>query len=195
MTYLKVLLAFTIVVTLYSCNNDTTNPTPSSTTHVVIIKDLDADAAKTGHFTFFRFKDSTIVSLADSATTNWDIAFNGTSIIVNCGNRGPGSGGAIVQTSVDFNLITEAPESGYVVESASISSIPAGTWYNYEPTSHLISAKPGVVLIIRTADGKYAKMQVLNYYKGAPDQIDPVNDLSRYYKFKYVYQTDGTRKF
>lgn len=195
MTYFKIFLAFIILVTIISCSNNNTNPTNSTSTHVVVIKDFPADTAKTYHYSLFRFKDSTLVPLSDSATTNWDIAFQSTNIIVNCGNRGPGNGGAIVQTSVDFNTITEAPATGYVVESSTAGSIPGDSWYNYDPDKHLISAKPGVVLIIRTADGKYAKMQILNYYKGAPDPIDPINDKSRYYKFKYVYQPDGSRKF
>jgi hypothetical protein len=199
MNYLKYFLALgLLMIGLHSCNNNSTNNTPSSpTTHVVLIKDLAANPADapTGHFAFFRFKDSTVVPLADSATTNWDIAFNGTSIIINCGTRGPGAGGAIVQKSVDFNSITQAPATGYVVESSTASAIPGDTWYSYDGTTHLISSIPGVVIIVRTADGKYAKMQILNYYKGAPTPIDPVNDISRYYEFKYVYQTDGSRNF
>ena len=41
------------------------------------------------------------------------------------------------------------------------------------------------------ADGKYAKVEILSYYQGAPDSPDAFTDQSRYYTFNYVYQPNS----
>ncbi|MGB9770731.1 MAG: HmuY family protein [Candidatus Kapaibacteriota bacterium] len=178
--------------------NSTQTPPPQSL-RLVTIYDLPADTGKKGIFTFFRFSDSTIVSNADSNSTKWDIAFAGTTIITNSGVRGPGQGGAIVLKDVDFNSVKEAPETGYRIENSMTDpAIPTGSgngWYNYDPQTHIVSPIPGRVLIIRTADGKYVKMQIISYWKGNPQPIDPFTNKERFYTFRYVYQPDGSRKF
>jgi hypothetical protein len=54
--------------------------------------------------------------------------------------------------------------------------------------------------VIRTANGKYAKVEILNYYKGGvtPDASASDDDKlkkQRYYKFRYIVQPDGTKTF
>ncbi len=198
MIILGVLLTFSI----YSCSkedsNSTTNP-PSNTAKAVTIYDLPADTGKKGIFTLFSIRDGSIVSNSDSLTTKWDIGFAGTTIITNSGVRGPGQGGAIILKDVDFNSVTEAPETGYRIENSLTDlAIPTGSgngWYNYDPQTHVVSPIPGRVIIIRTADGKYAKLQIISYWKGNPQPIDPYQYKERYYTFKYVYQPNGSRKF
>ncbi|MCX7908445.1 MAG: HmuY family protein [Ignavibacteria bacterium] len=194
-SYLIILLAF------LACSkeeNTTQNP-PPQTIKAVTIYDLPADTGKKGKFTLFRLSDSTIVSNADSNSTKWDIGFAGTTIITNSGVRGPGQGGAIVLKDVDFNDVKEAPETGYRIENSLTDlAIPTGSgngWYNYNPQTHIVSPIPGRVIIIRTADGKYAKLQIISYWKGNPQPIDPFTHKERFYTFRYVYQSNGTRKF
>lgn len=198
MFILGVLLTFSI----YSCSkeesNSTTNP-PSNTAKAVTIYDLPADTGKKSIFTLFSLRDSSIVSNSDSLTTKWDIGFAGTTIITNSGVRGPGQGGVIILKDIDFNSVTEAPETGYRIENSLTDlAIPTGSgngWYNYDPQTHVVSPIPGRVIIIRTADGKYAKLQIISYWKGNPQQIDPYQHKERYYTFKYVYQPNSSRKF
>lgn len=73
-------------------------------------------------------------------------------------------------------------------------------WYKYDYAGDLITPIPGKVLFIRTANGKYAKLEILNYYKGGKTPL--VNSSfkekvlnSRYYTFRYTYQPDGTMNF
>jgi hypothetical protein len=55
---------------------------------------------------------------------------------------------------------------------------------------------PGVVLGVRTADGRYAKMQIVSYYKGgASVPTGAEGELARFYTFRYVFQPDGSRQF
>jgi len=90
-----------------------------------------------------------------------DLGFSATKIITNSGYRGQGVGGAIVLKNTDFTTLDEAPADGYKTEvDSSTYAIPTGSdngWYHYDATNMVIQAIPGVVLVIRTADGKYAK--------------------------------------
>lgn len=198
--YFKI-FAITLSVALFACSKseDNTNQPPTNEVKAITIYDLPADTGKKGTFTLFRLSDSSIVSTADSNSTKWDIGFAGTTIITNSGVRGPGNGGAIVLTQTDFASLKEAPESGYQIEeSLTKLAIPTGSdngWYHYDPQTYIVSAIPGVVIVIRTADGKYAKLQIISYWKGNPENIDPFTHLSRYYTFRYVYQPNGSRKF
>ncbi len=197
-----IFLAVLITFSIYSCSkedsNNTTTP-PSNSVKAVTINDLPADTGKKGIFTLFSLRDSSIVSNSDSLTTKWDIGFAGTTIITNSGVRGPGQGGAIILKDVDFNSVTEAPETGYRIENSltdlAIPAVSGNGWYNYDRQTHVVSPIPGRVIIIRTADGKYAKLQIISYWKGNPQPIDPYQHKERYYTFKYVYQPNGSRKF
>ncbi len=56
-------------------------------------------------FSFFSLENGSLVPSSDSATTKWDIAFKGTTILTNAGTSGPGNGGAFVQIGT-FDAIT-----------------------------------------------------------------------------------------
>lgn len=134
---------------------------------------------------------STETARADSNSTMWDLAFRGTEIIANGGESGPGQGGVQILTGT-FDDIASAPQDGYV------TSFPAGSgnsWYNYDPATFTVTPTPGRVLVVKTADGRYAKVRILSYYQDSPDPIDPFSDPDRYYTFEYVFQPDGTAAF
>lgn len=54
--------------------------------------------------------------------------------------------------------------------------------------------KPGVVLAIRTADGRYAKLQITSYYQGGAP-VPAEGARARFYHFRYIFQPDGSRHF
>lgn len=181
----------------FSCKEEDA-PAPASTKQSITVRNLPAnpETGGTGHYTFFSLKNNAIIPVSDSATTKWDIAFNTTTIIVNSGSSGPGTAAVQVYTGL-FENLTSAPETGYLQDAASAKAISTGSgngWYNYNSTTHVISAIPGRILVVKTNDDTYAKIEIISYYKGAP--VAPVNtDISRYYTFRYVYQGDSTRKF
>lgn len=201
MKNIKNLFFSALFIIIAACSEDdkTTNNNPANLNRLVTIYDLPADTGKKGIFTLFSLKDSAIVLNSDSISTKWDIGFAGTTIITNSGVRGPGNGGAIILKGVDFTEVRVAPDSGYRIEkSLSDLAIPTGSgngWYIYDPNTHIVSAIPGVVIIIRTADGKYAKMQIISYWKGNPSNIDPYQHKERFYTFRYVYQPNGSKNF
>ena len=143
-------------------------------------------------FTFFDLRDSTIVlhsdaeNRADSASTEWDIAFRSTDIIVNGESNGPGQGAAFVAQK-PFQAVTE-------VNTDSLTNDAVENWYTYNANgNNIVRPTPGRTLVVRTADGEsYAKIRILSYYEGAPDNPAESDAESRYYTFEYVLQTDGT---
>ncbi len=152
----------------------------------------------TGKFTLFSFKDNAQVANSDSATTKWDIGFRGTSIIVNGGAIRAGKGGAYTYTGL-FDELKEIPAAQVfnTDQSVSILAIPTGSgngWYNYNAANNIISPIAGRVFVIKTGDGKYAKVEILSYYKDAPAS-PTASSISRYFTFRYIYQGDGSTTF
>ncbi len=152
----------------------------------------------TGRFTLYNLRDNKTVANTDSATNKWDVGFRGTTIIVNGGAIRSGQGGAHIHTGT-FEELTTIPTSATFAQdqSAANLAIPARSgagWYNYNPQQNLITPIPGRVLVIRTGDGKFAKMEILSYYENAPTTVDVNRDRQRFYTFRYVYQPDGTTK-
>ncbi|MCW3467282.1 HmuY family protein [Chitinophaga nivalis] len=194
------LAAFALSVTLFaSCSkkdDDQPAPTPPPVTppaNTIVANtynNLDADVAGKGSFTLFSIAENKIIPNSDSATTKWDIGFRATTIIVNGGTSGPGQAAAQVTTGV-YNNLYIAPEAGYATDGPT-KAITG--WYSYNMDTHLISPVAGKFFVIKTANGKYAKLEVFSYYKDAPSPANPTAP-SRYYSFRYVYQADGSRNF
>lgn len=209
-SYIIVIAVFNVF--LLSCSkSNTTIVAPLSAT---MVKDLPADTIigitaqgqpyGAGKYTFYSLEKNSIIANTDSATTKWDLAFNGTKILTNNGTSGTGLGGAFVQVGLFDNLKTISADSVFKTDNAPSSyAVTFGSgkgWYTYDPIKNLITPLAGRVLVIRTASGKYAKVEIIAYYKGgvtldatAPD----AEKLSkqRYYTFRYIFQPNGTKTF
>ncbi len=148
----------------------------------------------TGKYTLYSLRENRIVPNADSASTRWDLAFRATSVLVNGGVSGPGQGAAVV-IARPFEEVTEAPaDAEFLVDAEGAPAVASsqGGWYNYNPATHVVTPVPGRTLVVRTADGRYAKLRIVSYYQDNPDEIDG-SSSSRYYTFDYVFQPDGSR--
>ena len=193
-----------LALTLAACDD---NPVDEGTDPIeaTLIENLAADPhtstdpmgrpVGTGRYTLFSLRTGQIVANTDSATTNWDLAFNGTTILTNSGSSGPGNGGA-VNVAAPFEKVTAAPADEEILVdepgAPAIARSTAGNWYNYNPQTHVVTPVPGRTLVVRTADGRYAKVRILSYYRDMPETIDDESE-SRYYTFEYVFQPDGSR--
>lgn len=164
---------------------------------------VDGERGSPPDFTFFSLESGEIVSGDDSASTRWDLAFSATTILTNSGSSGPGQGGAVI-LDVPFEDVDTAPSQGYDTDSESGLAIPTGSgngWYNYtgqgNPPNAILPI-PDRTIVVRTAEGNYAKIEILSYYRGNPDtSTDSFADQStrpssRYYTVRYVLQTDGS---
>lgn len=193
-------LAYSLLtlVTISSCKKDDPAPVVLTATKS---SNLVTDPTVTGnHYAFFSLERNEVVPYTDSATSKWDIAIRSTTILTNGGTSGPGAGGGFVQKAVSFDTYkTITADSAFRTDNNLLSSyaIPTGSgngWYNYDFATNIISPIPGNVLVVRTATGKYAKIEILSYYKDAP-ATPGAADLSRYYTFRFIYQPDGSKTF
>jgi hypothetical protein len=203
-------VSFILVLWLASCANHDPASVPLAP---VSVSNFAADpptifpangipAGYKNKFSFFSFRTGTRVSSADSASTKWDIAFRRTTIIVNGGPQRLGKGGAIIVDGV-FAELTAAFTSGYDVDSLvtingankATYAIPTDQgigWFT--DSNQLITPTAGKFLLIRTADEKYAKVEILNYYKDASSPPSATS-VPGYYTFRYIYQPNGTVNF
>ncbi len=162
----------------------------------------------------FRFKDQKqiwIRTKADSVqwlkTKDWDLAFTGpynSEVYVNNKNleQNPGQGGLAESKALalgkDYNSVSEAPDDKQF-DLSTLNRIGwAGTgdspgWYTYSLTTHLMQAIPNRTYVIRLADGKYAKLQLISVYKGNPPSVTDLNWPAPYFTFRYYVQQDGSK--
>ena len=184
---------------LVSCKEEDKKVTPVPVVPLTAVVKADIDATG-GKYQFYSIEKGDTVPATDSASTKWDIAFGGsggTTILLNSGTSGPGQAGVIILDTL-FNEVIAAPTTGYAQDNAVSKAIPTGSnngWYNYAgPPNHTITPLAGKVFVIRTATGKYAKLEFISYYKGAPAAPSGLTDISRFYTIRYIYQPDGTTK-
>lgn len=124
---------------------------------------ITIDATDARRWQFFSFAQRSVV--AQPEPRGWDLAFRRFQVIVNGGAGFAGDGGALDMGVLDFDDITAVPVSGYIGTTARSDSTNAaiGRWYRYSFTSHLLTPQPRVYAI-RTADGRYAKLEFAGYY-------------------------------
>jgi len=162
----------------------------------------------------FRFKDQKqiwIRNAADSAqwlkTKDWDIAFTGpynSEVYVNDKDYqyNPGYGGpaesAVVMLEQDYDSVVQAP-SDQEFEQRNVNKIGwAGAgdspgWFFYSLSTHIMQAIPNRTYVIHLPDGKYAKLQLINAYKGNPPTVTDLNWPAPYFTFRYYVQQDGSK--
>jgi hypothetical protein len=159
------------------------------------------DSLVTGKFEKFSFSEGDTVS-----HDNWDVAFSGTTIIVNGGDsynvdqpERVGDAAVYIATGVmsdikivDISKLEQDNASGpAIIDDLGISG---KGWASYDMDTHILSPIPGRILVFRTHDNKYAKMEIIYFY----DSLNPdtgSGDIGGYYTFNYVCQLDGTTAF
>ncbi|MEL1252718.1 HmuY family protein [Flavobacterium sp. DGU38] len=195
--FLKLSLLALFIFTA-SCSSDDDN-SDNTIPAVETKKVSDLNATSTTAFTKFSFSENKVVT-----DDNWDIAFSATTILVNGGTKKTeaepartGSGAVSIVSGV-FTDVTTFPEaSTFKQDAATVYAIPTGSgngWYNYANT--VISPIAGKVFVVKTHDGKYAKFEILSYYKGAPVTPDPSKtEDTRFYTFNFAYQANSSTTF
>ena len=134
---------------------------------------------------------ATEVEVVDPASSEaWDIGFNGTAVMLNGGDVGPGDVAAycICQNAdaTDDEVMAMTPAAELAdFEAVTAADIPVSEdqwtqdvidpviegWYSYDPQTHVVSADPSRVWKVRTAEGTgYAKLHVTDISN--PSQAD-----------------------
>lgn len=169
---------------------------------------------KRGFYTFlYRFRDKRqiwIKTKADSLqwlkSKDWDLAFTGpynSEVFVNNAKDAfnPGHDGAATNTAVvllkqSYESVDQAPsdadfDKSEVSKIGWASSENSNGWFRYSLNTHIMQALPNRTYAIRLPDGKYAKLQLINAYKGNPPAVTNLNWPAPYYTFRYFVQQDG----
>jgi hypothetical protein len=145
------------------------------------------DARAGDEWAFFDFSLGSTVERP--GPTDWDIAVRRFRIIANGGRGFAGDGGLIDLGEIAFDSVFEAPASGWTLtvgQRVDSTNAAIQKWYAYGFTSHLLTPRRNV-WAVRTADGRYAKLEILGYYcPGATPGCVTI---------RYVYQGSGSRAF
>ena len=163
----------------------------------------------------FNFKDKKQIWLnnaEDSAkylkTKDWDLAFTyiyNSIVYVNNGQdnenpgfEGPGLG-SITYVEKPYNEVIAVPEDANFNNHQSFvgwDGWPQGYnfgWYFYQMTTHIARPIKNRTFILKTAEGKYAKLELINVYQGNPPVVTDLHWPAPYLTFRYYVQEDGSK--
>ncbi|MFB9076121.1 HmuY family protein [Flavobacterium procerum] len=160
---------------------------------------------------YFNMRTKTQVkdTAAYAKTNTWDIGFTGiynSMVVINSGTdpKSPGYGGPgkglIVAIEKSYSEVTEAP-SLQEMQTKNLSFVgwdgyPQAYntgWYFYDLKTHISVPVKGRTFVLLTADGKFAKLEILNIYKGNPNTVTDLHWPAPYFTFRYYIQEDGSR--
>ena len=140
------------------------------------------DARDPDRWRYFDFSRGSVVEAPGPLA--WDLAFRRTRIAANGGPGFGGRGGIVELGDVPFDSVRAVPDTGYVPTAADTANAAVESWYDYSMMSHVLTPWPRSYAV-RTADGRYAKMEIVGYY--CPDAS------AGCLTFRYRYQGDGSR--
>ncbi|MCY3744114.1 MAG: HmuY family protein [Candidatus Poribacteria bacterium] len=153
------------------------------------------DATNREAWAYFSFATGNVVEVEDAENSDvWDIGFQRTTVKLNGGISGPGMGSVVMLTETTFAAVTEAPADGYKADTEDTYGIVTGSengWYIYTgPPTHWVLPLEDRVFVIKAADGTFAKIRFIGYYKDNENKQD-----SGFVTFEYVHQPDGSPNF
>lgn len=154
-------------------------------------------------------KQSWDTSAAFLQTGEWDLAFTdiyNALILVNNGQdeNSPGYGSkgkaAVVYFDKAYGAVTEAPSDEYFaandLRQFGWDGYPQPRnkgWYFYSTANHIARPLKNRIWVIRTAEGKFAKLEMINIYQGNPPAITDLLWPAPYFTIRYFVQEDGSR--
>ncbi|HMI04351.1 MAG TPA: HmuY family protein [Pedobacter sp.] len=206
----SVLLLMTAITLLCSCTKKEIKPELQDTKSTVI-KDLPGDVGNTvgsgNEFTpfYLSLKTGAKADPSKVKTSEWDIAFTkeyNSLLVANNGSTPgtPGYGGtgtgSFLIVEKPYDQVTLAP-SAAEFSASGISGIgwDSGNgigWFFYDLKTHIAVPVKNRTFLLRTAEGKYAKIEMVSMYKGAPATVSDLNWPAPYFTFRYYLQEDGS---
>ena len=150
------------------------------------------DARSDNVWVYFDFSRAAVVPVLDPKTDGWDLAFKRYVVRTNGGRSNPDGQGAVLRLARrDFAAVSRVPEEPEFQADVHPKNRlhpfnPAlEKWYNYSYLANVLAPKPEIY-VIRTQDGKYAKLRMLSYYC--------TGNVAGCMTFEYVYQGDGSQR-
>lgn len=166
----------------------------------VVYGETNLDASQGAVFFSFANEGAVNVEGDWKKSDAWDLSFDLWLLRSNSGTSHearPGQeGGALQAGTRDFDAATEAPETGWLVDTMqtigaeqrleSTNSAFAGWWELDSSTQRIRSFED--VYWIRDPEGRFAKLQILSYYH-------PGTCKQGFYRLRWAYRPDGGRDF
>ena len=144
----------------------------------------------------------------DKDSDDWDIAFGGYYTIVNGGAQSydneperSGDAAAAILVNTTFEAVTDVKDVKWNRDQPGQHAIPTdvmsktkGVWH-YDFTPHIVHPIPNRILVCRTRDGRYVKVQIISFYKDILDQEKiPARSYDfNFYTFRYAF-IEGQQK-
>ena len=153
------------------------------------------DATNREAWAYFSFASGDVVAVEDAENSEaWDIGFQRTQVKLNGGISGPGMGSVVMLTETTFEAVTKALADGYKADTEdTLAIVPQSEkgWYIYTgPPTHWVLPLEDRVFVLKAADGTFAKVRFIGYYKDNENKQD-----SGFVTFEYVHQPDGSPNF
>jgi len=189
-------LLLVLVGLFIGCKKEDTNPEIQSQTF-----EINSTASTT--WKYFSFSKNDTVSVSNPLiSSDWDLAFQRYRIKTNGGESGTGMGSAAnsyLKGQAGFDALTFVPDTTtFVIDKSIEIAVQQGyatyvvnprlyTWFTIELATQGTQIVPSdYIYIIKTADGKYAKVWFKSYYSAT--------NVSGYVTFQYKYQPDGSKR-
>ncbi len=158
--------------------------------NLIPAQSLVIDATNEEHWTYFDFSRGRQVKIHDPSSLEWDLAFRRGKIISNGGATNKfGKAGLIDLGEVLFDAVENVPLKEFIADKATRTETESPVlvqWYRYNYITHKLTARKNVY-IMRTSDGKFAKIQFMSFYC--------TNKQPGCIQMKYAYQEQGTKSF
>lgn len=142
------------------------------------------------------------------ATGLWDLAFTGpynseiflnnSKWMYNPGYKGPAANTAVVMVDKAYDLVNEAPtdqefDTSDIVKIGWASGAASPGWFFYSLSNHICVPIKNRTYLLRLSDGKFAKLEIQNIYKGNPPVVTDLFWPAPYISFRYFIQENGSR--
>jgi hypothetical protein len=122
------------------------------------------DARDDAAFTYLDLESRTEV---DGASAAWDLGFLRFNVATHVE--------VAVLEGADFDALKSAPADGYVAdendpETSMRETMPGyafDLWYDYDMTTHVLTARADLVYVVHTPEDNYFKVQMLDFYDDA----------------------------
>lgn len=176
-----------------------------------VVRDVEGDVGNTVgggedfETFYFSFKTNGKVDKSKVLTADWDLAFaneynsdispNNATNKQSFGFGGVGKG-ALMVVNQAYDAVKTAPsDAEFASKGVDASGLDLGNgngWYFYEMDIHIAIPVKNRTYVLKTADGKYAKLQMISMYKGAPSVVTSIDWPAPYLTFRYFVQQDGS---
>ncbi|MCK6508999.1 HmuY family protein [Myxococcota bacterium] len=131
------------------------------------------NASNPDQWIYFAFGQSTEIKPTSppNKDKSWHLAFRRYFIKTNSGVSGEGDTTVALLRDKDFDALEKAPTEGYLAdETGNNLNEPRsafgreGEWYYYDLLKHVLAPRSEFLYVVRTAEKKYYKLQMLKYY-------------------------------